>query len=116
MARICSAVLADKPTVSLEDSCRRAAAVLVVEPTTDARTYKVLDVLHDSTGDRIKKDQAISVDLKGMVYEKGRAYVFFIKPSDEAKRYQAVEQMRTGDGKEVRRRVLKLLADLQEKK
>ena len=99
-----------KPTVPLEESCRRAAAVLVVEPAADPGTYRVREVLHDGTAAGLRKDAILAIDLGGMVYEKGRAYILFLEPAAEAKRFRAVPQMRTEDGGETRERVRKLLA------
>lgn len=107
VAVVCS--VANKPMVPLEESCRKAKAVLVVEPAAEAGTYKVLDVLHDGTGAGLKKNAVIAVDLKGMVYEKGKAYILLLEPAAEAKRYQAVAQARTEDGKETRAKVQKLM-------
>lgn len=106
---------AEKPKVPLEESCRKAVAILVVKAAADPGKYKVLEILHDGTGDGIKKDAVIAVDLKGMVYGEGKAYILFLKPTAEAKRYQAVEQTRTEDGKDVRERVQKLLASTKGK-
>lgn len=103
---------ADKPTVSLEESCRQAAAVVVVETTNDGK-YRIIEILHDHSGRQLNKAAVIDVDLRGMVYDKGRAYILFLKTTADSKSYYAAPQMRTEDGKDVRERVRKILASLK---
>lgn len=100
---------AGKPTVSLEESCRKSSTVLIVDPAAVAGTLRVLSVLHDDTGANFGKDTIIAADLHGMVYEKGHLYIVFLKPGAKAGEFEAVPQMRVEDGKEVREKVRSLL-------
>ena len=104
-----------KPTVSLEESCRKAAAVLIVEPAPDPGNFRVQEVLYDGTGAGIKKDAVVAVDLGGMVYEKGRTYILFLETTADVTRYKAVPQMRTEDGEATRERIRRLLATTKPK-
>jgi len=103
-----------KPTVPLEESCRKAAAVVVVESAANVGTYRVREVMYDGTGAGLQKDAVIAVDLGGMVYEKGRAYILFLESATEAMHFRAVPQMRTEDGREMRERVRKLIASTKQ--
>jgi hypothetical protein len=66
--------------------------------------------LHDLIRTSFKKDAVIAVNLRGVTYEKGRAYILFLKPPTNEKPNEAASQMKTKDGKQVRARVQKLLA------
>lgn len=44
---------AEKPTVSLEESCRQAAAVVVVE-TMNYGKYRIVEILQDDSGRQLK--------------------------------------------------------------
>jgi hypothetical protein len=100
---------AGKPTVSLEESCRKAQLIVVVEPAAEAAILRVLDVLYDGTGQGPKEDAEIAVDLKGLRYDRGGKYILFLEQVGDAKHYQAVPQMRSEDAKPMRERVRELL-------
>jgi uncharacterized protein YrzB (UPF0473 family) len=101
--------VADKPTISLEDSCRAARAIAVVEPSANLGEYRLIEVLFASPGHDLKKDAVIAVDLKGMVYDKGQAYILFLDNAEKGKGFRAVMQRRTEDAKATRERVMEVL-------
>src|SRR5689334_6604760 len=71
---------AGKPQVSLEESCRAARAIVVVETTAQAGVYHVHQVLYAGEAEGLKADADVAVDLKGMVYDKGAKYILFMEP------------------------------------
>lgn len=104
---------AGKPTVSLEESCKNANTVLIVDAAAVPGTLRVLAVLYDGNGGNFGKDTIITADLRGMVYDQGRAYIVFLKAGAKAGEYEAVPQMRLEDGNEVRDKVRSLVQTLK---
>lgn len=102
-----------KPTVSLEESCQRADAILSVELADKTRTLKVIDDLWGGKDVGVQQDAIIAVDLKSMVYEKGNKYILFLEQVGETKTLQAVPQMRTDDTKTARDEVTVTLRKLK---
>lgn len=102
---------AAKPQVSIEESCRTARAIVVAESTDRAGVVRLHHVLYDGGGYKLKADSDATVDLKGMVYDKGKKYVLFMEPGDTPQTFRAVPQMRTEDSQPVREQVLKVLRD-----
>jgi hypothetical protein len=105
---LCLALAFTKPTVSLEQSCEEAGAIAVVEQGKTKGAYRVVDILYDGTGQTLKSDTEMDVDLKGMTYEPAKKYILFLAV-DKDKKYFAVAQMRTEDSKGIRERIAGIL-------
>jgi hypothetical protein len=103
----------NKPMVSLEESCKKAQAILAVELADQPGNYRVLADLWGGKALGIKKDAVIAVDLKNMVYDKGKPYILFLEQTGEPQSLQAVPQMRTEDSKVTRSKVSAALQQLQ---